>query len=89
MPDALEITAQGTPNPNAAKFVLNRTLAAQGRTYRDPSAAEAEWVKQLLAIAGVTQVFVLNDFVSVTKAPQAQWAVISPAVEQILRQAFA
>ena len=35
----LEISVQGTPNPNAAKFTLNRAVAAQGTTYREADSA--------------------------------------------------
>jgi len=79
---------QATPNPNAAKFTLNRTVAAQGTTYRDAASADAEWVKRLLGIAGVTQVFALQNFISVTKRPEAEWQAVGPQVETILRQAF-
>jgi hypothetical protein len=101
MSEPLTITAQGTPNPNAAKFTLNRVVAAQGRTYRLPapptggaqageaSGAEAEWAKRLLGIAGITQVFALNNFVSITKTPEADWTVLGPEVERILRDTFA
>ncbi len=85
----LEISVQGTPNPNAAKFTLNRTVAAQGTTYRDAGSAEAAWAKQLLGIAGVTQVFALNDFISVNKTAEPEWNTIAPQVEQVLKQAFA
>ncbi len=88
MTEPLEITAQATPNPNAAKFTLNRVVATQGMTFRDAGSAGAEWAKQLLAIPGVTQVFAINNFISVNKAPQADWQVIGPQVEQVLRQAF-
>jgi hypothetical protein len=89
MAEPLEISVQGTPNPNAAKFTLNRVVATQGQTYRDAASAEAEWAKQLLGIAGVTQVFAINNFISINKAPEADWGVIGPRVEQILKQAFA
>ena len=89
MPEPLEIAAQGTPNPNATKFTLNRVVATQGKTYRDASSAEVEWVKRLLGIAGVTQVFALNNFISITKTPEADWTVIGPQIEQVLGQAFA
>lgn len=88
MSEPLEIVVQATPNPNAAKFVLNRTVATQGVTYRDAAAAEAEWAKQLLGIPGVTQVFALNDFIAVTKQPDADWNVVGPQVERTLREAF-
>ena len=88
MGEAVEVTVQGTPNPNAAKFTLNRVVATQGTTYRDASSAEADWAKKLLAIAGVTQVFAVNNFVSVTKRPEVAWETIGPQVEQVLKEAF-
>ena len=89
MGDPLEIIVQGTPNPNAAKFTLNRVVATQGKTYRDAASAEAEWAKQLLGIAGVTQVFAINNFISVNKTPEADWAVLGPQIEDVLRKALA
>ena len=88
MKPVLEISVQGTPNPNAAKFTLNRVVATQGKTYRDAASAEPEWVKQVLGIEGVIQVFAINNFVSVNKAPEAEWDVIGPEIERILKQAF-
>lgn len=89
MADPLEISMQGTPNPNAAKFTLNRVVAAQGKTYRDPAADGPEWAKRLLGVAGVTQVFAVNNFISVSKTPEADWGVIGSRIEGILREAFA
>ena len=89
MGEPLVIEVQATPNPNAAKFMLNRVVATQGTTYRAVASAETEWAKQLLGIAGVTQVFALNNFISVNKAPEADWNAIGPQIEQVLRHAFA
>ena len=88
MSDPLEISIQGTPNPNAAKFTLNRVVAAQGTTYRDAAAVDATWAKELLSLAGVTQVFTVNNFISVTKTPEADWNVLAPQVEAVLQRAF-
>ena len=85
----LEVTVEATPNPNAAKFTLNRVVSAQGKTYRDAASADAGWAKALLSIPGVIQVFALNNFISVSKAPEADWAIIGPCVEQTLKQVFA
>lgn len=89
MGEPLEISVEATPNPNAAKFTVNRVVATQGKTYRDAAAAEAPWARQLLTIPGVTQVFALNNFISVNKSPEADWNVIGPQVEQVLRRALA
>jgi hypothetical protein len=95
MTEPLTITAQPTPNPNAAKFTLNRQVASQGKTYRrgaEPQGgAEAApaWALQLLQIAGVTQVFAVNNFISITKEADAQWDEIRAPVERVLNEAFA
>ena len=85
----LELTVQGTPNPNAAKFTLNRVVAAQSATYRETASAAAEWARALLSIAGVTQVFALNNFITVNKTSEADWDVIGPQIEAVLRRVFA
>ena len=88
MTEPLELSVQATPNPNAIKVTLNKIVATQGKTYRDAASADVEWAKRLLAIPGVTQVFAVNNFISITKRQEADWHVIGPEVEQILRQVF-
>ena len=88
MAEPLELVAQGTPNPNALKFSLNRVVATSGTTYRDAATASAPWAKQLLGIAGVTAVFAINNFISINKTPEADWNTIGPQAEQVLRHAF-
>lgn len=88
MAEPLDIVVDGTPNPNAVKFTLNRTVATQGKTYRDAATADAPWAKVLLGIAGVTQVFAVNNFISLTKVPDASWDMIVPRVEEELKKAF-
>ena len=88
MTEPLEIAVQGTPNPNAAKFTLNRVVVAQGTTYRDRAAAQPGWAQRLLGIAGVTQVFALQTFITVSKIPEGDWSVIAPQVERVLHEAF-
>ena len=89
MLSTLNVNAQATPNPNAVKFTLNRPVASQGKTYRDAATADTAWAKQLLAIPGIVQLFAVNDFISVSKAPEADWAGLVPQIEAVLRQTFA
>lgn len=88
MVEPLEVWVQETPNPNAMKFTLNRMVTTQGTTYRDAATAQPEWAKQLLGIPGVTQLFAVNNFISVTKVPDADWSVIGPQAEEVLRRTF-
>ncbi len=88
MSDPLVIDVQETPNPNAVKWTLNRVVSQNGRTYRDAASADAAWVKELLEIKGVQQVFALHNFVSITRMPGVDWEVILPPVEAVLRRSF-
>jgi len=88
---SITVTAQPTPNPNAMKFSVNRQLTeGSSRTYG--SAAEAAGdalAAALFAVPGVKTVFILNDFVTVTKQPEAAWGDLAPAAEAALRTALA
>ena len=88
MAESLQITRQETPNPNALKWTLNRVMAAQGTTYREGVVASAPWAQALLRIPGIIQVFALNNFLSISKTPEADWDTLVPQVEQVLRQTF-
>lgn len=87
--DPFSVRVEPTPNPQAAKFVLNRSVGPQGRTFRgDPTAADAAWAKALLAIPGVLGLYGVNNFISINKQPDASWDAIVPAAEAALRQVF-
>lgn len=85
--DEISVEVQPTPNINALKFVVNRKLTeGRSRTFRSPAeAADLPFAQALLQIPGVVQVFVLNDFITVTREPQADWNAILPQAEEIIR----
>jgi hypothetical protein len=79
---------QPTPNPNALKCVLDRRIADRPRSYFRPEQASADPVAAgLFAIAGVTNVLISGDWVTVNKSSEAQWPAIKSAVERVLRDA--
>jgi hypothetical protein len=76
-----------TPNPNALKFTVSATFDAPksfaaGKPTEDPVAAP------LLAIPGVTSVFMSADFVTLSKNPDAHWDEIVPEATGILEITF-
>lgn len=84
----MRIEVQPTPNMHALKFTVDRRLT-QGRseTYTSPDqAAGSPLAQRLLRIPGVRMVFLLNDFVTVTRHPDADWDIIVPEVERALRE---
>jgi len=84
---ALTVTVQPTPNVNALKFVLNRQMTAgRSRTFTDAQTADAPLARDLLGVAGIRQVFFLNDFITITRVDDADWDAIVPEVESLIRR---
>jgi hypothetical protein len=83
----MPVTPSATPNPNALKFTVGATFDAPksfaaGADVDDPIAAS------LLAIEGVTSVFMSADFVTLTKTPDAGWDEIVPQATAALEEHF-
>lgn len=78
---------QPTPNPNALKFILNRTISDHPTSFLDPaSAGDHPLATRLFAIGGVTSLLFLGDFVTVNKAPESDWAAIKRSVRKALAE---
>ncbi len=80
-----------TPNPHAGKFTVGRTLVEgrSGRTYDSAeSAADEPIAAALMALEGVSGVFMVADFVTVTKTPAASWTELAPRVQDAIRAAL-
>ena len=83
------VTVQGTPNPNAAKFTVDRTLVegAASKSYFDrDAAADDPLASALFAIDGVESLLIAEDFVTVTKAASASWDSLAPKIETTLKE---
>jgi hypothetical protein len=77
------IRFQSTPNPNAGKFSADRRIVegkASRSYYGAAQAAGDEVARALFALDGVASVFMVDDFVTVTKQPDAQWDALVPQV---------
>lgn len=73
------VSIDPTPNPNALKFTVGSPVGGPatfvaGRETDDPMAAA------LLALPGVSSIFMTADFVTVSKTPEGDWEdIIEPA----------
>lgn len=85
------IDFEPTPNPNSLKFT------ASGRAFIDAGmesfgapaqAAGHPLGEPLFGIDGVTNVFILPQFLTVTKQPDADWDDVIPAIEEVLTAHF-
>ena len=85
----LTVEFQPTPNPNAGKFVVSQQVAPVGtsRSYYDADEAREDPVaRALMAIEGVRSLFMVDDFVTVTKNHAAKWEELVPRVEEAIRE---
>jgi hypothetical protein len=86
----VQVTAQPTPNPNAVKFTVSQMVSPGGsKSFNSRAdAASHPLAASLFEIPGVLSVFFLNDFITVTREPGADWEAIVPAAEAAIRAHF-
>jgi hypothetical protein len=78
---------QPTPNPNAAKFILDRPVSDRPTSFFNPgSAKDHPLASRLFTIPGVSSLLLLGDFITINKSPEARWADIKGKVEQVLAE---
>ena len=78
------IETEATPNPATLKFLPGRDVMASRGTADFTVAAEAEGrsplAARIFAVGEVARVFLGQDFVTVTKAEEADWQALRPRV---------
>ena len=80
------VEIQPTPNPNAAKFVLDRPVSQQPMSFFNSSAAQDfPLARALFAIPGVSSLLLLGDFITINKSPDAEWDDITDAARSVLK----
>jgi len=86
----LSVRTEPTPNPNSMKFTLNRAVAAaRSETYSSPEQAFlSPLARALFQVPGVAGVFLLKDFVTIKREPDADWDSICTLVQAVLRSHF-
>ncbi|MDX2177100.1 MAG: NifU N-terminal domain-containing protein [Candidatus Sumerlaeia bacterium] len=75
------ISADPTPNENAMKFTMSGRISESGKTFSSAEAAQSNNIaKAVFALGGVKSVFMVADFVTVTKFPEASWDELAQRV---------
>jgi Fe-S cluster biogenesis protein NfuA len=84
----LMIYTESTPNPNTLKFVTNRALllndAVEFQHIEETN--EAPLAKTLFGFDGVTNVFISNNFVTITKTDDLLWTEIMIPIKDFLKK---
>jgi len=85
--DFLNIYAEQTPNPETMKFVFNKMILpddsadfpTREKTQSSPLA------KSLFEFSFVNGVFIMNNFVTITRLPGQEWDEIIPIIKEFLK----
>lgn len=84
----ISIYTEATPNPEALKFVANKMLV-HGNSAHFENEEEAELsplATQLFVFPFVKEVFIMNNFVTITKTDEQDWYEIMQELRQFLKE---
>lgn len=85
--DFITIYAEATPNPESMKFVVNKMIlpndSADFRTKE--RAASSPLAAALFEKSYVNGVFIMNNFISITKTHDTIWSEVIPEVKDFLK----
>jgi hypothetical protein len=73
-------TPSPTPNPDAMKYTLDRSVPEMVNATSAEAAASSPLAAAIFAGGGVASVFATADFVTVTRQPGADWDAITATV---------
>ncbi len=82
------IYTESTPNPNTLKFVTNKALLLNDTVefQSTEETSEAPLAKALFGFDAVTNVFITNNFVTITKTEDALWTEIMIPIKDFLKK---
>ncbi|MCU0421788.1 MAG: NifU family protein [Bacteroidia bacterium] len=83
----LDVYSESTPNPETMKFVFNRMILPE-QTADFPTVdttGNSPLAKNLFEFNFVNGVFIMNNFVTITRAPGIEWEEIVPIMKEFLK----
>lgn len=83
----LDIYTEATPNPETMKFVFNRMILPDDAVDypTKEKAAESPLAKSLFEFSFVNGVFIMNNFVTITRVAGTEWHEVNPIVKEFLK----
>ena len=83
----ISIYAETTPNPDSVKFVANKRLTNKVVHYTNiDETASSELAKQLFQFPYIKEIFIDENFVSVTKYKTYEWIEISNDIRSFIKE---
>ncbi|MEY4875385.1 MAG: hypothetical protein RI955_1364 [Bacteroidota bacterium] len=84
----IDIYTEATPNPETLKFVVNKVLYEnKSADFQNVAAASnAPLAMDLFGFPFVKGVFIMNNFVTITKHPETIWEDIMPSLKAFIKK---
>ena len=84
----IDIYTEATPNPETLKFVVNKVLLANNSAdfQNIESAKNSPLAMDLFGFPFVKGVFIMNNFVTITKHPETMWDDIMPSLKAFVKK---
>ncbi|MEO9965921.1 MAG: NifU family protein [Reichenbachiella sp.] len=84
----VNIYFESNPNPNTLKFVVNFMLVPEGTNYDYPAlerATNSELAQELFTFPFVTGVFVMSNFITVSKDESTEWEEVRDGIKEHIK----
>lgn len=80
------VKTQATPNPNALKFILNKSVKAAGKAvFKNAEDCHLyPLARHLFAIPHVAELYFLENFITVTQDGTADWGTLEERIKQTI-----
>jgi hypothetical protein len=87
---AINVQVSTSPNEHALKFTIGQPAVESGhKTYANAEEAEESPVAKILfTLEGVASVFLMADFITVTKKTDASWDTLQSAAVEAIQASF-
>lgn len=86
---AVTVYAEMTPNPQAMKFVTDIFLCENPIEYSSPEKAEENpLAKKMFEFPGIKNVFIVSNFITLTKEGNQDWYELIGAIRESIRNYF-
>jgi len=86
--DLVNVYAEATPNPGSMKFVISRMIYPNESIdfRKEEDVKNSPLAKELFGYPFVKGIFIMNNFISVTKATDYEWIDIIPELRKFLKE---
>ena len=90
MSEKIKIYTEGTPNPNALKFVLDKVILESGTANfpNKESSSNSPLAQKLFENTSVKEVFFGKDFITISKSQESLWDQIYDPLLKVINNFF-